>query len=687
MNPGFRPIVLLVFFWFAVSGKPAISQTSTLFLDADSLIALLPSIREDSAWLKTVYQISRTLNNINPSEAAVYNQQGFQKAKAIGSKHFMASFSNEVGLSHYFQGRLDSALFYFQKGISLYHSVGDTQNVQLLEANVGLILVEKGDYENAIKHYDELYVSARERKDSISMASYSGSIGLAYDYLGKYDVAMEYYHQALDLAKTIGYPSIVQINLSNIGALHSFLGEDDKAKSYFLQAIPLNIKYENLNELARNYQNLGIIYDYAEKNDSALYYHEKALAIYRKTNKKEGIADEYLNMGVVYEKLGQLDKAEDYYLKSLVLKEEVDSPERLSSIYIDLGSLYHKKKEYGKAEEYLKKAEKIALELGVIQRQKETYSILANVYESKGDYYHALDSYMKMKTASDSLLNESRVQAVADVEEKYKTKERIVENEKLKSEQAFHKAQLAKNRIALIAGGTFLVLLMLFTGFIIRYSRQLRTFNHLLENRNNQIQLLNREMNHRVKNNLAFMTGLLEMQGRRLENLDAREALKESESRLRALSLVHSSLFKEDGKQSLNIRQYLDQMLQNLQTIFEHPGKSLKITTDIAEMELPPEQTMRIGLIINELVTNSIKHAFAEVDEPEIDLRIYRNPERGLVLQYQDNGPGITEEVLEAKKDSLGLKLIGLLVEQLGGDMDMGSGSEPFRFCELSGVQ
>jgi len=106
----------------------------------------------------------------------------------------------------------------------------------------------------------------------------------------------------------------------------------------------------------------------------------------------------------------------------------------------------------------------------------------------------------------------------------------------------------------LLTGMALTAILSLFALLYYQYKKK-NSLNLTLNNQKTQIQLLNRELNHRVKNNLTFMTSLLEMQSRRSDSIETKSALKESESRLKALALVHSQLFKSDSDTEVNLRQ------------------------------------------------------------------------------------------------------------------------------------
>ena len=199
-------------------------------------------------------------------------------------------------------------------------------------------------------------------------------------------------------------------------------------------------------------------------------------------------------------------------------------------------------------------------------------------------------------------------------------------------------------------------------------NKKLKNVNSLLLIQKGKIQLLHQELNHRVKNNLSFMTSLIEMQGRRTKNVEAREILQETENRLGALSLVHSNLFKNDEATTVNLAFYLEELVSQLERIFTIPYKELKVLVDFTDHHVNAEDAMRLGLIVNELVTNSIKHAFAHVNEPQINIATKLDNTGKLTLEYKDNGPGhihVSNFTADETNEHLGTKLIALLKEQL----------------------
>ncbi len=225
-----------------------------------------------------------------------------------------------------------------------------------------------------------------------------------------------------------------------------------------------------------------------------------------------------------------------------------------------------------------------------------------------------------------------------------------------------------KKILVLIILSLFSVGLLAFILF--KQSNQRKLANIKITQQKDKIQLLNRELNHRVKNNLAFMTSLLEMQSRRTENIETRHALQESESRLRTIALVHSQLFKNEAEKEINLKTYIQEIAAHLQNLFSTQDKPLQIIPEVIDYNINAEDAMRIGLIVNELVTNSVKHANNLGSTTQLKVKTTITPEGILKLEYFENGNPfngtLSNPIINTNVQSLGLKLIDLLKQQLG---------------------
>lgn len=195
--------------------------------------------------------------------------------------------------------------------------------------------------------------------------------------------------------------------------------------------------------------------------------------------------------------------------------------------------------------------------------------------------------------------------------------------------------------------------------------------NKNLAEKNAKIETLHKELAHRVKNNLFFISTLMKMQGKRVENEEAKQAVKESEARLEAMSLLHRKLHLGENESHVNIGGYLQELCGNLQYSFPHSGNQPQIKVKADDVMVEGEPAVRIGLIVNELVTNSFKYAFKEQEKPEINVTVQSTGNGTYRLTYQDNGIGIPADFEINKSKSMGIKLIHTLTKQLNGTVEV----------------
>lgn len=180
-------------------------------------------------------------------------------------------------------------------------------------------------------------------------------------------------------------------------------------------------------------------------------------------------------------------------------------------------------------------------------------------------------------------------------------------------------------------------------------------------------EVLLSEIHHRVKNNLAVISSLLSMQANEIKDTRVREALQENQNRVMAMALVHETLYQSENLTAVDFRRYVEELVGNLISVFEGYSGRIQLEVDEGNVNLQVNQAVPCGLIINELATNAMKHAF--LSRPDGILRIKTDyyKEKEIVLKVSDNGIGFPADMDWKNSRSLGLRLISLMVEQLHG--------------------
>jgi PAS domain S-box-containing protein len=196
-------------------------------------------------------------------------------------------------------------------------------------------------------------------------------------------------------------------------------------------------------------------------------------------------------------------------------------------------------------------------------------------------------------------------------------------------------------------------------------------------------EVLIQEIHHRVKNNMQIISSLINLQANRLDDVETKTALKESQNRIKSMALVHEKLYQSEDLSHINFADYVKSMVRGLFYSY-NVEEQVKVLLDVDEVQLNIETAVPCGLIISELVSNSLKYAFPTgIGEIQISLR---KQEDEYELIIGDDGVGFPEELDYQKTESLGLQLVNTLVNQVDGviELDRSNGTEfKIRFKEL----
>ncbi len=185
-------------------------------------------------------------------------------------------------------------------------------------------------------------------------------------------------------------------------------------------------------------------------------------------------------------------------------------------------------------------------------------------------------------------------------------------------------------------------------------------------------EILLKEVHHRVKNNMQVISSLLNLHSSSIKNARARSIFLESQNRVKSMALVHEILYQTKDLSRVDMMHYTKKLLGILQQSYSAQAKFIAIAPKIANISLDVDAAIPCGLIINELVTNALKHAFAAGKKGRITIVIARRNSTHIALTVQDDGRGLPKGFSAPQSSSLGLTLVNALVEQLKGTLTIG---------------
>lgn len=179
------------------------------------------------------------------------------------------------------------------------------------------------------------------------------------------------------------------------------------------------------------------------------------------------------------------------------------------------------------------------------------------------------------------------------------------------------------------------------------------------------------EVHHRVKNNLQIVSSLLNLQATRIKNREAIEALRETANRIQSMAMLHETLNISGNLSTVNFSTYIKKICFHILSSYGSKAENIKLETHIAEILIDLDQAVPCGLIINELVSNALKHGFPEGRKGRITVELQALPVDQIMLTVADDGIGLPPGLDIAQTETLGLKLVTILTEKLKGSVEI----------------
>ena len=545
------------------------------------------------------------------------------------------------------------------------------QEIDTLIRHGDQIVFAKTD--SALVLFDTALEKATACGDSLGITKSVNFIGLCNHLKSNYDVATGYYFEALGIAERNAYPKDQGIINNNLGALYFDIQEYTKSKNYYEAALQIMTQLNDTSWLSRIHGNLAGVYFMNQEFDKSIKTLNTSIDFAIASEKYSAVGGALANLAMVHTSLGNIDEAVTSYDRGIYLLDSVGDYRGACIALIEKGKMQNQQKRYGEAQITLKHALEKALEVNHKESIMKSYGALSRNAESLGNIKIALEFQRQHTNWKDSLLTEEKFASIEELNKKYQTEKKEKEIAYLTSESELksmlvEKKQRERNYLFLLAV-LFLVVIVLIVIQLKQKQKlnsELVLKNGVIENSLKEREVLIREVHHRVKNNLQIVSSMLNIQANSLSDKTAKEAILESRKRVQSMSIVHQKLYKTDSVGSVDIKDYLEHILAEIDQFYDFEGdQGVEIRSSIESFSLSIDATIPLGLIINELVSNAYKHAFLNMEKGIISVELTKNGNT-CNLNISDNGKGMDAPPAPT---SFGIKLIKSLSKSLSTEV------------------
>ncbi|MBK8556643.1 MAG: tetratricopeptide repeat protein [Lewinellaceae bacterium] len=542
----------------------------------------------------------------------------------------------ELGKVYLQLGRLDSAKILLEDGLQVKRSLSNLQGINRGLNFMGLFYDRIGDYEKSHQYYLQALEGSQQLKDTANIATLLGNIAGNFIETQNWTKAEEYAKASYALARKKGYKV-----------------KTGEALVY-----------------------MAVVARQQGREEDALQYYEEMATYFRLSNNYTQIISSLLPQAKIWSDRGNFVAAQKCLEEARQFSEKSGDQQKRIEVLMGYGNYYLRKKQAALAIPFLEDAISIADAKGFRENKASAMKLAAEAYEANGQTGKGLAMLKAYMTLNDSLGGERQQKAILEMESRYQFSEKEKQISLLNTQNELKDLRLAGSRrtqwyllalvfalVAALAAGVALVRTKQ------RANKELSEKNVIISTALAEKELLLKEIHHRVKNNLQVISSLLKLQSRHLSDGVALAALQEGRNRVQSMVLIHQNLYQENNLTGIQSVDYISKLTQTLLQSYQlEPGK-ITLETDVDAMLLDVDTAIPLGLILNELISNALKHAFPENHSGAISVALKHQNDR-LLLRVADNGVGMKGD---SRPDSFGFELVTLLAEKLQAELSMTS--------------
>lgn len=460
-----------------------------------------------------------------------------------------------------------------------------------------------------------------------------------------------------------------------ISALLSQAGEYRRADEMVRKVSLMAEEQHDTLRIVWSYNQLGAIASYLGNWVESVRWFKRVLPLAQQQHNQDFTARALNNLADSYIRLNKPQLALQYLFRALPLAQAMGQKQSISITLVTIAQAYLKLRQPAKGLPYALEGYRLASEIHANEEVAEIDGVLMDLYVALGQYQPAYTYAKHQADLQRELFSSAKARSFAELQTRYETQEKEQQIKLLTQRNQIQELAAAQQRTvrnaALLSSGLLLLAVgLVYSRYQLRQRtvRQLNAQARILEKQDQEKSLLLREVHHRVKNNLQIVLSLLHSQLRTLREPAAISAIRESQSRLQTMALIHQNLYQTDSLARIDMARYLAELVAAIQQTFRREAAPVHVTVAVAPLHLNTHTAVPLGLVVNELVTNALKYAFPHQADKQLLIQLETVGPADFCLTVADNGVGLPPLDPE-RLESLGLRLVLGLLEQIGATL------------------
>ncbi len=539
-----------------------------------------------------------------------------------------------------------------------------------------------GDFSSAEYAYFQAFVFYYRNADWLNAADQLNEIGYLRFTRENYTGAMQLYALTYRLAQRLGDKGLEMTTLTYMAQVQGRLGRWRSALAAYRETLLWYSAQQQYRNLAVLCNNIGNVYLQMERPDSALWYYSRALNALSAQPDTLQRAITSANIGQLYLDESLPDSALPYLQDAAAIFYEYRYAGNLADVYYNLYRYAAQRVKPELQLEYALAAYQYATITQHSAQLARAAYILSEWYAGQSNFAEAY-RYSQLHTQSlDSLYNlqaqEVRQRMAQEFETERKEDQIAMLGAASRIKDLEIEAGLTRQRFYLL-GLIICGIVLLFFGVLFYQRRKrlhlLREKNRLIRDSLAQKELMLREIHHRIKNNLQIVSSLLTLQQHLPGDKTPEELLQLSQQRIALIALIHEKLYQSESPSRISLKAYLDDFFRDFSVALLFAEKQIRYEIDTDAIEMDMDRIIPFGLVLAELVTNSVRHAFAPGQSGyiRVECRLSGNE---VNVCLSDNGRGLPSGFSFAVTATLGMRLVAGLVKQVNGRIQVVPGRE-----------